>query len=69
MLESQSRSRTKDALMDGLNQTLSLRSELRKLLETLKDQGTEIENGFGAGEGDFYVTVQGHEFRITVAPG
>jgi hypothetical protein len=55
--------------MDELNQTLSLRSELRKLLETMKDQGTDIETGCGAAEGDLCVVVQGREFRSTVAPG
>jgi hypothetical protein len=53
--------------MDDLTQILSLRNEIRQFLETVKDQGTAIDAGAGAGEGDLYVTVQGREFRITVA--
>jgi hypothetical protein len=53
--------------MDELNHALSLRHELRKLLETVKDR-TDIETGCGAGEGDLYRTVH-REFRITVASG
>ena len=55
--------------MDELGQILSLRNEIRQFLETVKDHGTDINAGCGAGEGDLYVTVQGREFRITVAPG
>ena len=55
--------------MDELGQILSLRNEIRVFLETVKDQGTDIDAGSGASEGDLYVTVQGHEFRITIAHG
>ena len=55
--------------MDELNQIHSLRNEIRQFLETVKDQDTDIDAGSGASEGDLYVTVQGLEFRVTVAPG
>jgi hypothetical protein len=55
--------------MNELNQILSLRNEIHQFLETVKDQGTDIDAGSGASEGDLYVTVQGLEFRVTVAPG
>jgi len=42
---------------------------LRQARCIVKDQGTDIDAGSGAGESDLYVTVQGREFRVTVALG
>ena len=55
--------------VEELNQIFSLRNEIRQFLETVKDQDTDINTGSGASEGDLYVTVQGLEIRVTVAPG
>ena len=55
--------------VEELNQIFSLRNEIRQFLETVKDQDTDIDTGSGVSEGDLYVTVQGLEIRVTVAPG
>jgi len=43
-----------------------LASEMRRFLESVKDQGTHIDSGGGDGTGDLWVTVQGVEYFITV---
>lgn len=45
---------------------LSIAHELRKYLETMKDEGTEIDSGGLDGEGDLWVKIGGIEYYINI---
>jgi hypothetical protein len=45
---------------------LSLRNELIQMLQSIKDEGSEIDTGGGGGSEDMWVTVGGVEFVIQV---
>jgi len=41
-------------------------SEIRGFLGSIKDEGTEIDSGFGMGAGDLWVTIGGVEYILTL---
>lgn len=45
---------------------LSLAHEIRGFLDSVKDQGTEIDSGTDGISGDLWVTIQGIEYLITI---
>ena len=47
-------------------QMLSLSKELRNFLETVKDEGTDIDAGTDFRSRDLWVTVGGVEWRINI---
>ncbi len=46
----------------------SLARELKEMLNSIKDEGTAIDSGGGAGGADLWVKVQGVEYAITIRP-
>lgn len=45
---------------------LSLASEIRSFLESVKDEGTSIDSGTDGVTGDLWVTVQGVSYTVCV---
>jgi hypothetical protein len=45
---------------------LSIAHEIRTFLDSVKDQGTEIDSGTDGVCGDLWVTIQGIEYLVTV---
>ena len=45
---------------------LAVRDELIAFLDQIKDQGTHIDRGGGAGAADLWVTLGGIEYCVTV---
>ena len=46
---------------------LSLAYEIKGFLQSVKDEGTEIDSGTNGITGDLWVTVQGVEYFISIA--
>jgi hypothetical protein len=46
----------------------TLATELRAFLQTVKDEGTNIDSGSGDGCADLWVTIGGIEYYISIAP-
>lgn len=42
--------------------------KVRAALETVKDEGTEIDSGSGMGSVDFWVTIDGREYFVEIKP-
>jgi hypothetical protein len=47
-------------------QPRSLAHEIAGYLESIRDEGTTVDTGFGDGTGDLWVTVGGVEFFVTI---
>ena len=60
--------KTEVAMSDTMTMTmmLSLSSELENFLQTVKDEGTEIDSGTDFRSRDLWVTVGGVEWRINI---
>jgi hypothetical protein len=56
--------------MADINATASLAHEIKGFLEAVKDQGTRIDSGTHLTDGysELWVTVQGVEYNVRVAP-
>lgn len=46
----------------------SLATEVREFLQTVKDEGTNIDSGCGDGFADLWVTMGGIEYYIAIKP-
>ena len=51
---------------DGDRKPLSVTDELRGLLDSVKDHGTEISSGTDGVSGDLWITIQGIEYFISI---
>lgn len=49
-----------------MDETFTLAKEILDFLNTIKDEGTEIDSGGGFGGSDLWVTIGGEEFIIQV---
>lgn len=47
---------------------ISLAHELRNLLKSIADEGTNIDSGGGDGMADLWVTIDGVEYYIAIKP-
>ena len=49
-----------------MSDLLTVRDEIRDLLESIKDEGTEIDGGAGLGSADLWIKIGGKEFYLTI---
>lgn len=49
-----------------MSETVSVRDEIHSLLQSIKDEGSKIDTGFGMDSADLWVTVGGVEFYIQI---
>lgn len=44
----------------------SISTEIREFLKSIKDEGTQIDSGFGDGHADLWVKVDGVEYLVQI---